>query len=164
MVYSVFIRSDIPSGVYTIVTYRTRPQPPPCPTAIAKMSDSDSGYDPKYGYNRNDLCTQDRRHGQHGPRSEEKIIVSPVGRVSEAIHARRDKRRVSEAVEEDTSSPKTAVSKSGGQAKRKESAYVEVPPEVADSLVIGLLEDSFDSVASGDLITYSEFCEITEKQ
>ena len=67
-----------------------------------------------------------------------KIIVTPVGLVSEAIHARRDERRPSEDLEEDArGGDKAGVSHSGDQAGRKASAYVEVSPEVADSFVIG---------------------------
>ena len=64
-----------------------------------------------------------------------KIIVTPIGLVSEAIHARRDKRRPSEALEQTIGNQTTAVSNSGDQVERKESAYVEVPPEVADELI-----------------------------
>ena len=97
------------------------------------MSDYDSSYDPKYGYNRNAFA-----HGTVGTAimgRVVKIIVTPIGLVSEAIHARRDKRRPSEALEQGASKQKTSVSNSGDQVERKGSAYVEVPPEVADGLI-----------------------------
>ena len=97
------------------------------------MSDYDSGYDPKYGYNRNAFAHKTVGTAIMG--RVVKIIVTPIGLVSEAIHARRDKRRPSEALEQTIGNQTTAVSNSGDQVERKESAYVEVPPEVADELI-----------------------------
>ena len=97
------------------------------------MNEYDSGYDPKYGYNRNAFAHKTVGTAIMG--RVVKIIVTPIGLVSEAIHARRDKRRPSEALEEDVSNQKTAVSNSGDQVERKDSAYVEVPPEVANELI-----------------------------
>ena len=57
------------------------------------MSDYDSGYDPRYGYNRNAFA-----HGTMGTAimgRVVKIIVTPIGLVSEAVHARKDKGRSS---------------------------------------------------------------------
>ena len=109
------------------------------------MSDYDSGYDPKYGYNRNAFAHKTVGTAIMG--RVVKIIVTPIGLVSEAIHARRDKRRPSEVVEDETSDPKTAISDSGDQVGRKESAYVEVPPEVADELIASGQAEAADKEA-----------------
>ena len=109
------------------------------------MSDYNSGYDPKYGYNRNAFAHKTVGTAIMG--RVVKIIVTPIGLVSEAIHARRDKRRPSEAVEDDASNQKTAVPDSGEQVERKESAYVEVPPEVADELIASGQAEAADTEA-----------------
>lgn len=107
------------------------------------MSDYNSGYDPKYGYNRNAFAHKSLGTAVMG--RVVKIIVTPMGLVSEAIHARKDKRRPSSdaaareaglnlSVVEDVSSKKSAIS-TEGQVEREDSAYVEVPPEVADELI-----------------------------
>ena len=74
------------------------------------MSDYDSGYDPKYGYNRNAFAHETVGTAIMG--RVVKLIVTPIGLVSEAIHARRDKRRSSQGLEQDAINPQTAVSKS----------------------------------------------------
>ena len=102
-------------------------------TAVATMSDYDSGYDPKYGYNRNAFAHKTAGTAIMG--RVVRIIVTPIGLVSEATHARRDKRRPSEGLEQAVSSAETAVSNSGDQVETKELACVEVPPEVADELI-----------------------------
>ena len=88
------------------------------------MSDYDAGYDPKYGYNRNAFAHKTVGTAIMG--RVVKLIVTPIGLVSEAIHARRDKRRPSESVADDASIPKTAVSNSGDQVGGGESAYDEL--------------------------------------
>ena len=90
------------------------------------MNDYDSGYDPKYGYNRNAFAHKTVGTAIMG--RVVKVIVTPIGLVSEAIHAHRDRRRSSVALEEDKKAAE-------GQVERKESAYVEVSPEVADELI-----------------------------
>lgn len=104
------------------------------------MSDYSSGYDPKYGYNRNAFAHKTVGTAIMG--RVVKVIVTPIGLVSEAIHARRDKRRPSGTVNQeggsDSSSAldsKTANMSGEGQVARKDSAYVEVPPEMADELI-----------------------------
>lgn len=107
------------------------------------MSDYDSGHDPKYGYNRNAFAHNTLGTAVMG--RVVKIIVTPIGLVSEAVHARKDKRRPSsDAVVqeaglklpafEDASGKKTVISIEGA-LKREDSAYVDVPPEVADELI-----------------------------
>lgn len=107
------------------------------------MSDYDSGYDPKYGYNRNAFAHQTPGTAVMG--RVVKLIVTPIGLVSEAVHARKDKRRPSSdaaakeagskpSAREDTSCNRKAIS-TEGQTARKDSAYVDVPPEVADELI-----------------------------
>lgn len=87
------------------------------------MSDYDSDYDSKYGYNRNAFAY--KTVGTAIISRVVKVIMTLIGLVSEAIYARRDRRRSSIALED----KKTTE----GQVKRKESAYVKVPLEVADT-------------------------------
>ena len=107
------------------------------------MSDYSSGYDPKYGYNRNAFAHKTLGMAVMG--RVVKIIVTLLGLVSEAIHARKDKRRPSSdaaareaglnlSVVEDVSSKKSAIS-TEGHVEKKDLAFVEVPPEVADELI-----------------------------
>lgn len=115
------------------------------------MSDYNSGYDPKYGYNRNAFAHKTVGTAIMG--RVVKMVVTPIGLVSEAIHAHRDKRRPSVSLEQDASNPQTAVSKTGDQVERKESAYVEVPPEVADELIAsGQAEAADTEVPTHELI------------
>ena len=104
------------------------------------MSDYDSGYDPKYGYNRNAFAHKTVGTAIMG--RVVKLIVTPIGLVSEAIHARKDRRQSStDAVAQQAGSNSSAVegqkmtSSNEGQVERKDSAYVVVPPEVADELI-----------------------------
>lgn len=69
-----------------------------------------------------------------------KVIVTPIELVSDAIYARRNRRRSSIALEY----KKTTK----GQVKRKESTYVEVPSEVADELIASGQAEAADREAS----------------
>ncbi|CAD6565111.1 MAG: hypothetical protein ASARMPREDX12_005695 [Alectoria sarmentosa] len=86
------------------------------------MSDYNSGYDPKYGYNRNAFAHKTLGTAVMG--RVIKIIVTPLGLVSEAIHARNDKRR-----------PSSDAAAQEAGLNLEHSAYVEVPPEMADELI-----------------------------
>ncbi len=101
------------------------------------MSSYDSGYDPKYGYNRNAFAHKTVGTALMG--RVVKIIVTPIGLVSETIHARKDRRRSSsDAVAKEASSNTSARddrNPTKAQIERQDSAYVEVPPEVADQLI-----------------------------
>lgn len=107
------------------------------------MGNYKSGYDPEYGYNRNAFAHHTL--GTAVMSQVVKMIVTPIGLVSEAVHARKDKsRRSSNAVAEGaglTSSAAEDASNKGmamsteGQADQKDIAYVAVPPEVADKLI-----------------------------
>ena len=104
------------------------------------MSDYDSGYDPKYGYNRNAFAYKTVGTAIMG--RVVKIIVTPIGLVSEAIHARKDRRQssIDAAAQQAGSSPSAVegqktTSSDEIQVERKDSAYVVVPPEVADELI-----------------------------
>lgn len=57
------------------------------------MSDYDSGYDPKSGYNRNAFAHKTVGTAVMG--RVVKMVVIRIGLVSEAVHARKDKRRPS---------------------------------------------------------------------
>lgn len=105
------------------------------------MGDYDSGYDPKYGYNRNAFAHQTLGTAVMG--RVVKLIVTPIGLVSEAIHACKDQQRPSSnaAAQETTSNGSSAVNgktadvSAERQVERKDLAYVEVPAEVADELI-----------------------------
>lgn len=132
------------------------------------MSDYNSGYDPKYGYNRNAFA-----HGTVGTAvmgQVVKMIVTPIGLVSEAVHARKEKRRPSSnaapqetgsnsSTAEGVSSKKEAISPEE-QAQEKGSAsvdappaYVDVPPEVADELIAsGQAEPTDEKTPTHELV------------
>ena len=105
------------------------------------MSDYDSGYDPKYGYNRNAFAHKTLGTAVMG--RVVKLIVTPIGLVSEAIHARKHQRRPSSdaVAQEATSNSSSAIKgkvaevSSERHVERKDSAYVEVPAEVANELI-----------------------------
>ncbi|MCJ1354416.1 MAG: hypothetical protein MMC33_004404 [Icmadophila ericetorum] len=103
------------------------------------MIDYKSGYDPKYGYNRNAFA--------HKPLQLKilsrtiKMITTPIGLASEAIHTYRDKKRsqsISEAMETDTTeeaSIEKTASPSKDQGDQGASVYVEAPADQAESLI-----------------------------
>ena len=107
------------------------------------MSDYNSGYDEKYGYNRNAFAHKTLGTAIMG--RVVKIIVTPIGLVSEAVHAHKDKGRSSSTATtqeagsnssalEDGSSRKTTAA-SEGPMESTDAAYVDVPPEMADQLI-----------------------------
>ena len=121
------------------------------------MSDYDSGYDPKYGYNRNAFA-----HGTVGTAvmgQVLKMIVTPIGLVSEAVHARKEKRRASSnaapqeaglnsLTAEGVSSKKEVIS-----TEEEDSVYVDVPPEVADELIAsGQAEPTDEKTPTHELV------------
>ena len=121
------------------------------------MSDYDSGYDPKYGYNRNAFA-----HGTVGTAvmgQVLKMIVTPIGLVSEAVHARKEKRRASSnaapqeaglnsSTAEGVSSKKEVIS-----TEEKDSVYVDVPPELADELIAsGQAEPTDEKTPTHELV------------
>ena len=105
------------------------------------MSDYESGHDPKYGYNRNAFAHKTVGTAIMG--RVVKLIATPIGLVGEAIQARKDRRQSSSepAAQGALTTSSSALdgtnptSSSKGQVERKDSAYVEVPPEVADELI-----------------------------
>ena len=114
------------------------------------MSDYDSGYDPKYGYNRNAFAHKTVGTAVMG--RVVKLIVTPIGLISEAVHARKDKGRslsdaaareagLNSTASEGASNKKTSILNEG-QVERGDSAdvdgqpaFVDVPPEVANELI-----------------------------
>lgn len=126
------------------------------------MSDYNSGYDPKYGYNRNAFAHETLGTAVMG--QVVKMIVTPIGLVSEAVHALKDKRRPSSdaapqeaglnpSTAEGASSKKEAIS-TEDQAERKDSAYVNVPPAVADELIAsGQAEPTDRQAPSHELVS-----------
>ena len=114
------------------------------------MSDYDSGYDPKYGYNRNAFAHKTVGTAVMG--RVVKLIVTPIGLISEAVHARKDKgRSLSNAAAQEAGLNSTAPE--GASSKKTSSlnecqvergdladvdgqpAFVDVPPEVANELI-----------------------------
>ncbi|KAH8817059.1 hypothetical protein F5884DRAFT_242815 [Xylogone sp. PMI_703] len=83
------------------------------------MADYEAGYDPKYGYNRNAFAHKTLPQKIVG--ATVRLITTPIGLVSEAIHDHRDKQRAAESNRAD--------------ASKRQSAYVTVSPEQAAELI-----------------------------
>ncbi|KAL8671374.1 MAG: hypothetical protein Q9168_004122 [Polycauliona sp. 1 TL-2023] len=107
--------------------------------AYTTMSSSyDSGYDAKYGYNRNAFA-----HGTLGTAVMGKVVkllVTPIGLVGEALQSRKDKRSPSDPNKHASASvPRTIDEKDPGssesQTKGEDAIYVHVPSEVAGELI-----------------------------
>ena len=106
------------------------------------MGDYESGFDPKYGYNRNAFAHKTLGTALMG--RVVKLIVTPIGLGSEAIHHLRDKKKRSEsqpdAVAADATTsiaaeetrPQDNASPSEGLG---DSVYVNVPENQADELI-----------------------------
>ncbi|KAL8686279.1 MAG: hypothetical protein Q9218_007214 [Villophora microphyllina] len=88
-----------------------------------------SGYDPKYGYNRNAFQKKTVATAILG--KTVKLIATPLGLVSEAIHSRKDSK----------ASTSTSTLPNGGNI---EQPVVEVPADQADKLVESGLAVSAD--------------------
>ena len=109
------------------------------------MGDYESGYDFKYGYNRNAFAHKTIGTAIMG--RTVKLIATPIGLVSEAIHNRRDKRKQSETYSKSTSADETdkaeksdsgsreAASTTEENANHQPPIYVQVPNEEADELI-----------------------------
>ena len=110
------------------------------------MGDYDSGYDPKYGYNRNAFAHKTIGTAVMG--RIVKLIVTPIGLGSEAIHHYRDKKKRSASQSEKDTGAITAPSAISAEAGLNEPAspsdakdnlkdkiYVNVPADQADELV-----------------------------
>ncbi|KAL8991808.1 MAG: hypothetical protein Q9169_007632 [Polycauliona sp. 2 TL-2023] len=102
------------------------------------MSTYAAGYDEQYGYNRNAFSHQTIGTAVMG--RVVKLLVTPIGLVSEAVHSRRNKQSPFEPGEQTTTSvPRTAneANDVGNQRRTKgdDSIYVQVPSKVADELV-----------------------------
>lgn len=105
------------------------------------MSTYESGYDPKYGYNRNAFAHKTPGTAIMG--QVVKLIATPIGLVSEAIHDRSDKKKRSKSdpnAPSPTTSEKNPASpvdrtRNDPNAERNESIYVEVPADAADELI-----------------------------
>ena len=103
------------------------------------MSDYESGYDPKYGYNRNAFAHKTLPQAIIG--KTVKLIVSPIGLISEAIHHHKDKKPsqsnpdVLAAATTAKPGSQNAPSPSEGQGDEPAAAYVTLPVDQADELI-----------------------------
>ncbi|KAI9810691.1 MAG: hypothetical protein M1827_006150 [Pycnora praestabilis] len=103
------------------------------------MGDYESGYDPKYGYNRNAFAHKTLPQAIVG--KVVKLLVLPIGLTSEAIHHQKDKKRSKSnpdalaAAAGEPSCDEKADSPSDGQGDQPAAAYVNVPADQADELV-----------------------------
>ena len=105
------------------------------------MGDYESGYDPKYGYNRNAFAHKTIPTAIIG--KTVKLIVAPIGLASEAIHAHKDKKRSRSETDSQAAAGATTGESRGeklapptkGQDERQGSAYVNVPANQANELI-----------------------------
>ncbi|KAK4696974.1 hypothetical protein P7C71_g1035, partial [Lecanoromycetidae sp. Uapishka_2] len=104
------------------------------------MSDYDSGYDPKYGYNRNAFAHKTIGTAIAG--RIVKLIVTPIGLTSEAIHHHRDKKKRSGSqpdVQAAATTPTTAENLGQDAASPSEDQageiYVNVQSTQAEELI-----------------------------
>lgn len=108
------------------------------------MGDYESGYDAKYGYNRNAFAHKTIGTAIMG--RIVKLIVTPIGLTSEAIHHHKDKKKRSVSQPEALAAGTTATTKGKsplpGIASLSEEeedgtppVYVDVPADQADELI-----------------------------
>ena len=107
------------------------------------MGDYESGYDPKYGYNRNAFAHKTIPTAILG--KIVKIIATPIGLASEAIHANKDKKnRPSEKDSQATAATTTTTQRPSSEALTtatesqndgQEPVYVDLPQDQADELI-----------------------------
>ena len=108
------------------------------------MSNYKSGYDPKNGYNKNAFA-----HGTVGTAvmgQVVKLIATPIGLVSEAVHSRKSKSQSTSDVGATAAASSPRLSSKEGENEKRSSAaesqtdkegptHVEVPPEEAHQLI-----------------------------
>ena len=107
------------------------------------MSDYKSGYDPKYGYNKNAFAHKTMGTAVMG--QVVKLIATPIGLVSEAIHSRKSKAQNASRKEDSAASLNSTISEGTGgnntsitsesQANADNVAYVHVAHEEAHELI-----------------------------
>ena len=87
------------------------------------MADYEAGYDPKYGYNRNAFAHKTFPQAVIG--RIVKLIVTPIGLVSEAVHNQKEKKERSESQSNVSS---TAESNAEGRKEIPQAQNVSSPP------------------------------------
>ena len=109
------------------------------------MGDYESGYNPKYGYNRNAFAHKTIPTAILG--KIVKIIATPIGLASEAIHANKEKKNPPSKTDSQvtaattttttTQGPGTETLKAAneGQDDGQEPVYVDLPHDQADELI-----------------------------
>ena len=100
------------------------------------MSNYESGYDPKYGYNRNAFEQKTPVTAVLG--RVVKLIASTIGFVSEAVYARREKKR--KPSETKTTPRELSLPDKGDQSNSRpqdhhEEAFVDLPVDEANGLI-----------------------------
>ena len=137
------------------------------------MTDYKSGYDPKYGYNKNVFA-----HGTVGTAimgQVIKVIATPIGLVSEAIQTRNSPkpRSMSDGEAAAIAKPPAASSKetdndnlspaNESQAAREGPTYVEIPKEEARQLIAsGKAEPADGETPTHELVSESDQMERDE--
>ncbi|KAL8991710.1 MAG: hypothetical protein Q9169_007723 [Polycauliona sp. 2 TL-2023] len=102
------------------------------------MSTYAAGYDENYGYNCNAFSHKTMGTAMMG--RVVKLVATPIGLVSEAVHSRRNKHNPSGPGKQSTASSPRIVNETNdvdyrSQINGDDSIYVQVPPKVADELV-----------------------------
>ncbi|MCJ1379611.1 hypothetical protein MMC17_002713 [Xylographa soralifera] len=105
------------------------------------MSDYESGYDPKYGYNRNAFAHKTIPTAILG--KIVKIIATPIGLASEAIHTNKDKKNTRPETDSQVTTAATTLGPGNeqlaaateGQDDGQEPVYVDLPHDQADELI-----------------------------
>ena len=100
------------------------------------MSNYEFGYDPKYGYNRNAFEHKTPVTAVLG--RVVKLIASPVGLVSEAVHAQREKKRKPSAANKLSRDPSLLENEAHSNSQsqgHQEEAYVDLPLNEANGLI-----------------------------
>ncbi|KAL8948362.1 MAG: hypothetical protein Q9222_005446 [Ikaeria aurantiellina] len=93
----------------------------------------ESGYDPKYGYNRN--AFQEKTFATAILGKTVKLIAAPLGLASEAIHSRRDRKASTSVSGAGSRGEDTKTTPPLDPCARSQEPVVEVPAKAADKLV-----------------------------
>ena len=133
------------------------------------MGDYKSGYDPKYGYNRNAFAHKTIPQAIIG--RTVKLIATPLGLVSESLHNQKEKKKRSESQPDvlSTAGPKVPAPNEKPQDKEKPSKVGEsgddpspVYIEVSDDQANELIATSQAVPADGETATHELIPEETE--
>lgn len=97
------------------------------------MASYESGYDPKYGYNRNAFAHKTIVTSILG--RTVKLIAAPIGLVSEAVHHHKEKRRTDSQSEDQLGKKPAAEHTPKDSGESTSPVLVHVPAEQAEELI-----------------------------